>query len=92
MFLYSTGQRSITEPISSSENLLMKQKNAESFSILAPVNYSGIINTFLCIKLNFRYLMSKGARVDQIGGDLNSTPMHWATRYILMFIRNTCIF
>lgn len=26
------------------------------------------------------YLISKGAIVDRIGGDLKSTPMHWATR------------
>ncbi|XP_048463432.1 palmitoyltransferase ZDHHC17-like [Rhincodon typus] len=28
-----------------------------------------------------RYYISKGAIVDQLGGDLNSTPLHWATRY-----------
>ena len=27
-----------------------------------------------------RYLVSKGALVDKIGGDLKSTPLHWATR------------
>ncbi len=27
-----------------------------------------------------RYYMSKGAVVDKVGGDLNSTPLHWATR------------
>ncbi|XP_067855387.1 palmitoyltransferase ZDHHC17 isoform X2 [Heptranchias perlo] len=27
-----------------------------------------------------RYYISKGAIVDQLGGDLNSTPLHWATR------------
>ncbi|PVD34087.1 hypothetical protein C0Q70_05350 [Pomacea canaliculata] len=27
-----------------------------------------------------RYLISKGAIIDRIGGDLNSTAMHWATR------------
>jgi len=24
--------------------------------------------------------MNKGAIVDRFGGDLNSTPLHWATR------------
>jgi len=28
-----------------------------------------------------RYYISKGAIVDQLGGDLNSTPLHWATRW-----------
>ncbi|XP_062608682.1 palmitoyltransferase ZDHHC17-like, partial [Saccostrea cucullata] len=27
-----------------------------------------------------RYLISKGAIVDKFGGDLDSTPLHWATR------------
>ncbi|XP_021176275.2 palmitoyltransferase ZDHHC13 isoform X1 [Fundulus heteroclitus] len=27
-----------------------------------------------------KYFMSKGAVVDQLGGDLNSTPLHWAIR------------
>ncbi|XP_052801934.1 palmitoyltransferase ZDHHC17-like [Mya arenaria] len=27
-----------------------------------------------------RYLISKGAVIDRFGGDLNSTPLHWATR------------
>lgn len=27
-----------------------------------------------------RYFISKGAVVDQLGGDLNSTPLHWAIR------------
>ena len=31
--------------------------------------------------LLYRYYISKGAIVDQLGGDLNSTPLHWATRW-----------
>jgi palmitoyltransferase len=27
-----------------------------------------------------RFYISKGAVVDQLGGDLNSTPLHWAIR------------
>ncbi|KAK7879299.1 hypothetical protein WMY93_033925, partial [Mugilogobius chulae] len=27
-----------------------------------------------------KYYMSKGAIIDQLGGDLNSTPLHWAIR------------
>ena len=27
-----------------------------------------------------KYYISKGAVVDALGGDLNSTPLHWATR------------
>ena len=26
--------------------------------------------------------MSLGAIVDRFGGDLNSTPLHWATRWV----------
>lgn len=35
-----------------------------------------------CIFLLFpdRYYISKGAIVDQLGGDLSSTPLHWAIR------------
>ena len=29
-----------------------------------------------------RYYMSKGAIVDQLGGDLSSTPLQWAIRWI----------
>ena len=29
----------------------------------------------------FRYYLSKGAEVDKLGGDLISTPLHWATRF-----------
>ena len=28
------------------------------------------------------YFMSKGAIVDRFGGHLNSTPLHWATRFV----------
>uniref|UniRef100_A0A4W3JBX9 Palmitoyltransferase n=1 Tax=Callorhinchus milii TaxID=7868 RepID=A0A4W3JBX9_CALMI len=28
-----------------------------------------------------KYYISKGAIVDQLGGDLNATPLHWATRH-----------
>lgn len=27
-----------------------------------------------------KYYITKGADVNAIGGDLNSTPLHWATR------------
>ncbi|KAL9849680.1 palmitoyltransferase ZDHHC13-like isoform 3-T3 [Geothlypis trichas] len=35
-----------------------------------------------------KYYISKGAVVDQLGGDLNSTPLHWATRqgHLLMVV------
>lgn len=29
-----------------------------------------------------RYYISKGSTVDQLGGDLNSTPLHWAIRWL----------
>lgn len=37
-----------------------------------------------------RYYISKGAIVDQLGGDLNSTPLHWATRWGKVFWN--CVF
>lgn len=27
-----------------------------------------------------RYFISKGAIIEKLGGDLNSTPLHWAVR------------
>ncbi|ODV83520.1 hypothetical protein CANARDRAFT_29959 [[Candida] arabinofermentans NRRL YB-2248] len=38
-----------------------------------------------------KYLVSKGAEVDCIGGDLNSTPLHWCTRYGLVYITDYLI-
>jgi ankyrin repeat protein len=40
-----------------------------------------------------RYLIGKGARVDQIGGDLQTTPINWAIsaghlEMVLLFIKN----
>lgn len=32
-----------------------------------------------------KYLIAKGAVVDAIGGELASTPLHWATRLILNY-------
>lgn len=29
-----------------------------------------------------KYLIAKGAEVDAIGGELASTPLHWATRSV----------
>lgn len=46
-----------------------------------------ILSSFVMCYLNLvllllcRYYISKGAVVDQLGGDLNSTPLHWAIRY-----------
>lgn len=39
-----------------------------------------------------RYYISKGAIVDQLGGDLNSTPLHWATRWVITLITSFCYF
>lgn len=33
-----------------------------------------------------KYLIAKGAVVDAIGGELASTPLHWATRSDLIII------
>ena len=32
-----------------------------------------------------KYLIAKGANVDAIGGELASTPLHWATRFVIDF-------
>ncbi|MXQ80169.1 hypothetical protein E5288_WYG013532 [Bos mutus] len=46
--------------------------------------YSRTLEMTLChspsMNLKCEYYISKGAIVDQLGGDLNSTPLHWATR------------
>jgi len=37
--------------------------------------------------VNFaRFFVSKGAVVDKIGGDLKSTPLHWATRFVKLIV------
>jgi hypothetical protein len=33
-----------------------------------------------------KYYIDKGAVVDAIGGDLQSTPLHWATRLVFLYI------
>ena len=35
-----------------------------------------------------KYLIEKGAKVDSIGGELQSTPLHWATRFGIHHILN----
>lgn len=46
-----------------------------------PVDIPGANVSAQCVSCVCRYYISKGAIVDQLGGDLNSTPLHWATRY-----------
>lgn len=51
----------------------VRQPDKENISLLhwaAINNRSEVVN----------YYMSKGAVIDQLGGDLNSTPLHWAIR------------
>lgn len=38
-----------------------------------------------------KYLVSKGADVDYVGGDLNATPLLWACRYGLVYIADYLI-
>lgn len=47
-------------------------------SLVSCFNLLSILNLMLLLH---RYYISKGAIVDQLGGDLNSTPLHWAVRY-----------
>ncbi|XP_076862702.1 palmitoyltransferase ZDHHC17 isoform X2 [Brachyhypopomus gauderio] len=51
----------------------VRQPDKENVTLL---HWAAINNRLDLVK----YYISKGAVVDQLGGDLNSTPLHWATR------------
>ncbi|XP_058484866.1 putative palmitoyltransferase ZDHHC13 [Solea solea] len=51
----------------------IRQPDKENVTLL---HWAAINNRAELVK----YYMSKGAIVDQLGGDLNSTPLHWAIR------------
>ncbi|KAK2187317.1 hypothetical protein NP493_169g00000 [Ridgeia piscesae] len=51
----------------------VNQLDHENVSVL---HWAAINNRSEIVK----YYMSKGAVIDRFGGDLNSTPLHWATR------------
>uniref|UniRef100_A0A674E5T1 Palmitoyltransferase n=1 Tax=Salmo trutta TaxID=8032 RepID=A0A674E5T1_SALTR len=51
----------------------VQQPDKENVTLL---HWAAINNRIDLVK----YYISKGAMVDQLGGDLNSTPLHWATR------------
>ncbi|CAG9765425.1 unnamed protein product [Ceutorhynchus assimilis] len=51
----------------------VNQKDSETVTLL---HWAAINNR----KDIMRYLIEKGATVDAIGGELNATPLHWATR------------
>ncbi|KAL4659567.1 palmitoyltransferase ZDHHC17-like [Arapaima gigas] len=51
----------------------VRQPDKENVTLL---HWAAINNRLDLVK----YYISKGAIVDQLGGDLNSTPLHWATR------------
>ncbi|XP_072320879.1 putative palmitoyltransferase ZDHHC13 [Eucyclogobius newberryi] len=51
----------------------VRQPDKENVTLL---HWAAINNRLELVK----YFMSKGALVDQLGGDLNSTPLHWAIR------------
>ncbi|XP_064831094.1 putative palmitoyltransferase ZDHHC13 [Oncorhynchus masou masou] len=51
----------------------VKQPDKENVSLL---HWAAINNRAEVVK----YYISKGAAIDQLGGDLNSTPLHWAIR------------
>ena len=55
------------------ENLDVNQRDHENVTFL---HWAAINNRVELVK----YYISKGAAVDAIGGDLHSTPLHWATR------------
>ncbi|CEG83518.1 hypothetical protein RMATCC62417_17424 [Rhizopus microsporus] len=41
-----------------------------------PLHYATLANNDVCLK----YLIDRGAVVDAPGGELQATPLHWATR------------
>ncbi|KAI9490612.1 hypothetical protein BDB00DRAFT_725407, partial [Zychaea mexicana] len=43
---------------------------------VTPLHYASLNNHDICAK----YLIDRGALVDKPGGDLQATPLHWATR------------
>ena len=43
---------------------------------VTPLHYAALNNHDVCVK----YLIDRGATVDQPAGDLQATPLHWATR------------
>ncbi|KAK6294791.1 hypothetical protein J4Q44_G00356210 [Coregonus suidteri] len=51
----------------------VRQPDKENVSLL---HWAAINNRAEVVK----YYISKGAVIDQLGGDLNSTPLHWAIR------------
>uniref|UniRef100_A0A8C2AIS4 Palmitoyltransferase n=1 Tax=Cyprinus carpio TaxID=7962 RepID=A0A8C2AIS4_CYPCA len=51
----------------------VRQPDKENVTLL---HWAAINNRIDLVK----YYISKGSVVDQLGGDLNSTPLHWATR------------
>ncbi|XP_052551832.1 palmitoyltransferase ZDHHC13-like [Tympanuchus pallidicinctus] len=51
----------------------VRQADKENVTLL---HWAAISNRQELVK----YYISKGAVVDQLGGDLNSTPLHWAIR------------
>uniref|UniRef100_A0A8C3B4T3 Palmitoyltransferase n=1 Tax=Cyclopterus lumpus TaxID=8103 RepID=A0A8C3B4T3_CYCLU len=51
----------------------VRQPDKENVTLL---HWAAINNRIDLVK----YYISKGGVVDQLGGDLNSTPLHWATR------------
>ena len=55
----------------------VNQPDAETVTLL---HWASINNRKEIVK----YLIAKGATVDAIGGELQSTPLHWATRSVLL--------
>lgn len=58
----------------------VNQADSETVTLL---HWAAINNRRELIK----YLVSKGAIVDAIGGELQSTPLHWATRQDIHFLK-----
>lgn len=50
------------------------------FFNLAGIVFSTVLYVVKCVFSFVRYFVSKGAAVDQKGGILNTTPLHWAVR------------
>lgn len=72
-FQYGALER-VTELVEAGADV--NQPDAETVTLL---HWASINNRKEIVK----YLIAKGASVDAIGGELQSTPLHWATRFLL---------
>ncbi len=47
--------------------------------------------TIISVDFSDSYFIQKGANVNTLGGELQSAPIHWATRYNELLLFSTCV-